>query len=244
MRLDLPGRQKPYVMAHRGNSTVCPENTLAAFRRAFDEGADILETDLHITIDGVFVCIHDSTTERTCGVPGKIEEMTLSEVKTLSASYGHSEFAAERIPTLQETFAIIPTGCVLALELKSDKFLDPDIASKLVNEITAAGMQERTVVLSFNLARVQSVKQQGPNIPTGFITMNHLIPKPGAELLGPVWTILIANPLYVTWAHLRGQIVCPLDPYPDSRLWFYRLLGCDAVMTNDPGATRRALGKR
>jgi glycerophosphoryl diester phosphodiesterase len=244
VRLELPGRQKPYVMAHRGNSAACPENTLAAFRRAFDEGADILETDLHMTIDGMFVCVHDRTADRTCGVPGNIEEMTLAEIKALSASYGRSEFAAERIPTLHETFAIIPPGCVLALELKSDKFLDPAVAKKLVDEITAAGMRDRTVVLSFNLARVQSVKQRGPDVPTGFITMNRLIPEPGGELLGPAWPILIANPLYVVWAHIRGQIVCPLDPEPDSRLWYYRLLGCDAVMTNDPAATRRALEKR
>jgi len=45
-------------MAHRGNSAAAPENTLAAFRRAIDDGADIIETDLHLTRDGVFVCIH------------------------------------------------------------------------------------------------------------------------------------------------------------------------------------------
>jgi glycerophosphoryl diester phosphodiesterase len=197
-----------------------------------------------MTTDGVFVCVHDHTADRTCGVSGTIEEMTLDEVKVLSASYGRTEFAAERIPTLQETFAVIPPGCALALELKSDKFLDPSIAKKLVDELTAAEMRDRTGVLSFNLARVQSVKQQSPDIPTGFITLNRLIPKPGAELLGPFWPILIINPLYVMWAHRSGQLVCPLDPYPDSRLWYYRLLGCDAVMTNDPGATRRALNGR
>jgi glycerophosphoryl diester phosphodiesterase len=244
VRLELPGRQKPYVMAHRGNSVACPENTLAAFRRAFDEGADILETDLHVTSDGVFVCVHDHTADRTCGVPGNFEEMTLAEVKALSASYGRSEFASERIPTLQETFAVIPQGCILALELKSDKFLDAAVAKKLVDEITAAGMRGRTVVLSFNLPRVQSVKRQGPEIPTGFITMQRLIPKPGAELLGPFWPILMVNPFYVAAAHRHSQLVCPLDPTPDSRLWYYRLLGCDAVMTNDPGTTRRVLEKR
>ena len=63
--LDIAGKPKPYVMAHRGNRVACPENTLAAFQRALDEGADILETDLHVTADDVFVCIHDATLDRT-----------------------------------------------------------------------------------------------------------------------------------------------------------------------------------
>src|SRR3972149_1858410 len=56
--LALPGRPRPYVMAHRGNRVACPENTLASFRRAIADGAEILETELHLTSDGAFVCIH------------------------------------------------------------------------------------------------------------------------------------------------------------------------------------------
>lgn len=243
MRLEIPGRIKPYVMAHRGNSAKCPENTFAAFRRAFDEGADILETDLHVTTDGVFVCIHDPTLDRTTLSGGLVEEMTLYELKQVSACYGQDEFADERIPTLAETFAVMPPGTILALELKSDQFLNPAVARRLVEEITAAGMLERTVVLSFKLARVHAVKAADPRIPTGFITLKRVIPKPGAELQGPLWPILLINPFYVAMAHARGQVVCPLDPAPDSRLWYYKLLRCDAVMTNDPGSTIRALGR-
>ncbi len=243
MRLEIPGRPKPYIMAHRGSSTHCPENTLAAFRRAFKDGADLLETDLHVTVDGVFVCIHDATLDRTTGGIGAVGALTLAQLKELSASYGRPEFAAERIPTLAEAFAVLPPGAIIALELKTDRFLDPDVARRLAAEIDAAGMQERTVLLSFHLDRVQAVKAVTPHLPTGFITVNRLIPKSGAELLGPFWPLLFLNPLYVLWAHARGQVVCPLDPFPDSRLWYYRLLGCDAVLTNDPGATRRALGR-
>src|SRR5262245_40832238 len=103
MKLELPSKTKPYVMAHRGNSISCPENTLAAFRRAFKEGADLLETDLHLTSDGVFVCIHDPTLDRTTLSSGKVEEMTLGQLKQASACYGRSEFADERNPTLAET---------------------------------------------------------------------------------------------------------------------------------------------
>ena len=65
VQLSLPGKTKPYVMAHRGNKVKFPENTISAFRQAVNDGADIIETDLHMTSDGHFVCIHDDKVDRT-----------------------------------------------------------------------------------------------------------------------------------------------------------------------------------
>ena len=80
-------------MAHRGNRVACPENTLAAFRRALDDGADIIETDLHVTADGEFVCIHDATVDRTTDGRGPVAGMTLGHVASkrprLSALLAH-----------------------------------------------------------------------------------------------------------------------------------------------------------
>ncbi len=55
--------------------------------------------------------------------------------------------------------------------------------------------------------------------------------------------MMFLNPLYAWIGHRRGQLICPLDPNPEPRLWYYRLLGCDAVLSNDPAKTRRALGR-
>ncbi len=104
--LIIPNRPKPYLMAHRGNRVACPENTLAAFRRALVDGADIIETDLHLTADGVFVCIHDATVDRTTNGHGPVAEMTLAQMKSLSASYGRAEFQGEQVPTLAELSAL------------------------------------------------------------------------------------------------------------------------------------------
>lgn len=243
MTLELPGRPKPYVMAHRGNRAACPENTLAAFRQAFADGADILETDLHVTRDGVFVCIHDHTLERTTDGHGPVEARTLAELKALSASAGRPAWAAERIPTLAEAAALVPADRALALELKSDRFLEPAVAQQLAAELETLGLRARTVVLSFTLARVQAVCAAAPDLPAGYITLKDPLPLAEAQLLGPLWPLLVLNPLYVVWAHARGRLVCPLDPAPDARLWFYRLLGCDAVLSDDPAATLRALGR-
>src|SRR5512143_2830398 len=88
LSLALPGRTKPYGMAHRGNRTACPENTIAAFRRALEGGADVLETVLWLSPDGVFVCIHDATLDRTTDGKGPVEERTAAGLKALSASCG------------------------------------------------------------------------------------------------------------------------------------------------------------
>jgi len=243
LSLSLPGREKPYVMAHRGNRVACPENTLASFRRALEDGADILETDLHVSADGTFVCIHDGTLERTTDGRGAVEARTLPELKALSASCGRPEFAAERIPTLAEIAALLPHDCGLALELKSDRFLDPEVGRRLGEELAGLGVLERSVVLSFSRARLEATRLGAPGLPMGWITLKEARPVRGPELLGPFWPLLLVNPFYVALAHRRGQAVAPLDPSPDGRLRLYRLLGCDAVLTDDPEATVRKLGR-
>lgn len=242
--LTLAGRRTPYVMAHRGNRAACPENTLAAFERALADGADIIETDLHLTRDGVFVCIHDATVDRTTDGRGAVADMTLAELKRLSAFYGRPEFKDQRVPTLAEAASLIPNSVALALELKTDRFLEQDVCEKLVKELDRAGVRSRTVVLSFHLPRVLAVRAAAPDIPTGFITLSNPLPFVSAQLLGPFWPLLLLNPFYTLFAHLRGRVVCPLDPAPDSRLWLYRLLGCDAILTDDPAATIRKLRGR
>lgn len=237
----LLGKPKPYVMAHRGNRVACPENTLAAFRQALADGADILETDLHLSADDVFVCIHDATVDRTTDGSGAVAERILAELGALSAAYGRREFLAERIPTLAELAAIVPDDVALAVELKTDRFLEADVCRRLVAELDRAGVRDRSFTLSFSLPRVQAVHQVAPDIMMGWITLSSWWPLRGVQMLGPAWPLLLRNPLYVGIAHLRGQFVCALDPAPDPRLWLYRLLRCDAVLTDDPGATCRAL---
>jgi glycerophosphoryl diester phosphodiesterase len=237
----LPGRAKPYLMAHRGNRVACPENTLAAFQQAVDDGADIIETDLHLSADGVFVCIHDATVDRTTDGSGEVEEMTVGEIKGLSAAYGRAEYAAERVPTLEELAALLPDDVALALELKSDRFLEAEVCGVLVAELERTGVRARTVALSFSLARVEAVQAVAPDMPIGWITLTRPWPLGGVQMLGPLWPLLLLNPFYVRLAQARGQLVCPLDPTPDARLGLYRWLGCDAVLSDDPGATAAAL---
>ena len=93
----------PMVIAHRGNTVAAPENTLAAYQIALDDGAEMIETDGHISKDGHLVIMHDSSLERTTNFSGYVHEYTLEELRTADAgSWFSPSFKDERIPTIEE----------------------------------------------------------------------------------------------------------------------------------------------
>jgi glycerophosphoryl diester phosphodiesterase len=241
--LMLPGRKQPYIMAHRGNRVACPGNTLAAFRQALADGADILENGLHLTADGVFVCIHDSTVDRTTDGSREVGQMSLAAVKRLSAACGRAEFRFERVPTLSELAEIVLKDVALAVELKADGFLESSVCRDLAEQLRQLQVRHRTAVLSFSLPRLRTMAAVAPDIARGWITQRRVWPIGGLQLIGPLWLLLLLNPLYVWLAHRSGQLIAPLDHIPDSRLGLYQLLGCDAILTDNPASTCRALGR-
>jgi len=91
------------AIAHRGASGYAPENTFAAFRKALAMGAGFIETDLQLSRDARFVAIHDATVNRTTNGQGAVHDLTLADLRKLDAgSWFGSEFAGERIPTIEE----------------------------------------------------------------------------------------------------------------------------------------------
>ena len=241
--LTIPGRKKPFVMAHRGNNVLCPENTLAAFKQAFLDGADILETDLQISKDNHFICIHDGSIDRTTDGKGLVSDCSVEELKTFSAFYGREEFRSERIPLLTELAAILPADVALALELKSDRFLEDETCQQLVDLLTTTGIRERTFMISFSKERVLGVHRLAPDIPAGLITMSGYMPDPEMQIVGPFWPLLFLNPFYIRQVRKNKQIVCPLDPSPDKRLWMYSKMKVDAVLTDNPQKTCELIKK-
>lgn len=239
--LSLPDRPKPYLMAHRGNRALFPENTRSAFIRAFEDGCDILETDLQLSADGEFVCIHDATLDRTTDGHGSVDGFSLQELKRFNAAVKHPKLDPEIIPSLDDLCSWLPSRVGLALELKSDRFLEPEIAARLLQLLRSAGVIHRTVILSFSTARLRTIKNADPEVPLGLITMNRVVPPVGFEMIGPFWPLLLINPLYVRWAHHHNQLVAPLDPTPECRLGYYHWLGCDAVLSDHPHITAEKL---
>ena len=105
------------IAAHRGNSKFLPENTLPAFQSAIELGADMLETDIHITKDGELVLMHDDDVKRMTGVSGRVYNMTFEEVRALRV--GNPALNLQ-VPTLKEFLDLCAPvkGLLLDLEIK------------------------------------------------------------------------------------------------------------------------------
>ena len=120
---------KPLNIAHRGASTIAPENTIAAFRKALEVGAGGLEFDVHFSKDGVPVIIHDEKLERTTNCHGLVQDLNLAELQALDAgSWFSTEFAGVSIPTLDQVLdEYHSSDLVLNIELKNDIISYPGI---------------------------------------------------------------------------------------------------------------------
>lgn len=96
------------ISAHRGNSMLAPENTLATFRKVLAMGVDFIEIDVRTSSDGALLILHDGNLDRTTDGQGPIKNLSLKEIKKLSAGKGYAEeFAKEYIPTLEEAAKLI-----------------------------------------------------------------------------------------------------------------------------------------
>lgn len=243
--LERPRGAPPLLMAHRGSSNELPENTLASFQRALEQGTDVLECDIRFTRDNEIVLMHDATLDRTTNGTGVVAQMTLSEIKRFRVvrSFEHKKTLGEgEIPTLAEFLQATATSVTpVALELKDDRFIERADSARLMDVLSRAGAMDRTALLSFNGARVRACKRLAPQLPIGIITVKNPLPLYDTELMGPFYPLLYLNPLYFVWARRRNRIACPLDPEPEPRLSFYRRLGAPVLLTNHPAVTTRAL---
>ena len=101
-------RHRPVIGAHRGASARAPENTLAAFGAALEDGAELVELDVHLTRDGRLAVIHDAETQRTTGTAGVVAELSMSELRRLDAGrHKGPQWAGEQIPELGDVFAAV-----------------------------------------------------------------------------------------------------------------------------------------
>ncbi|WP_106766140.1 glycerophosphodiester phosphodiesterase [Paenibacillus faecalis] len=162
--------------AHRGASGVCPENTMAAFRKALELGATGIETDVQMTKDGKLVLIHDETLQRTTGVQGWVKDYTLEEIRKLDAgSWFSEEFRGERIPTLEELLELTKDrGTIVNIELKIGAVQYPGLEEKVIETIRSFGMEKQIVISSFNHYSLVKCKSIAPEIHTGILYIEGL----------------------------------------------------------------------
>lgn len=165
----------PLIIAHRGDSAHRPENTFASFMSSFEVGAQLVEFDVQLTRDGHVVVIHDHTVDRTTNGHGDVREMTLAEVRALSAGYPSrfgGDWAGERVPTLQETLAFLRGRARAMIEIKKDSVTGDGaggVEALTVAEVRRQGMEKEVAFLSFDTRALLRCREQAPEIARGHL---------------------------------------------------------------------------
>lgn len=226
---------KPFGFAHRGGNRVAPENTLAAFQHAWDTGLRYLETDVHVTTDGVLVAFHDNGLERTTGQPGKISDHSWAEIKDLLIDGKHA------IPTLHELLEAFPDAR-FNIDPKEDSAVAP-----LAETIKAHNAVHRVCIGAFSDRRIATLRRQfGPSLCTSAGPRNALriylsayLPTPTTTLghgclqiptgAGP-WSVSAGFVERVHAAGLQVHVWTVNDGAEMERLFD---MGVDAVMSDD-----------
>ncbi|MEZ5248231.1 MAG: glycerophosphodiester phosphodiesterase family protein [Ilumatobacteraceae bacterium] len=154
------------VVAHRGASSVCPENTMAAFRRAIDLGADGIEFDVQATIDGGLVVVHDLSLERTTNGHGSVFAATLEEVRSLDAgAWFGNEHAGEKVPTLSEVLTLGDVEFELELKGYGEHFVD-----SVLDAVRNADVLKRVEFTGSNVALLLLLKRREPAATIGMFS--------------------------------------------------------------------------
>ncbi|MEH7307100.1 glycerophosphodiester phosphodiesterase family protein [Neobacillus drentensis] len=158
--------QRPVVAAHRGVPSLAPENTMTSYRKAYELGADMIETDVQRTKDGQLVIMHDYTVDRTTNGKGNVKDSTLEQIRALDAGIKFSpEFQGEKIPTFKEYLDEFKgKDVVLLVELKAD-----GIEKQVMEEIEQSGMVDNVVIQSFNSNHIRNTRSLNPEVGTGYL---------------------------------------------------------------------------
>ncbi len=233
-------------IAHRGASGQAPENTLAAFSKALEIGADAIELDLHRTRDGHLVVIHNGIVDRTTGNRGIVADMSLKELKSLDAGFQfHPDFSDQQIPTFQEVIELVKGKAKICAELKV-KGLEEDV----VQTIEQNNIKDEIIVISFLHQSLNKVKQLDAQISTGMlvgikkVTRAPLLVRKAREISADVvmlpWSFTTAE--LVEGVHKEGLFITVWTVDEPSEMNRLIKIGVDGIATNYPERLKEVLG--
>jgi len=255
----------PVNVAHRGASTLAPENTIEAFRLAVEAGAGGLELDVHMTRDGDIVVIHDATVDRTTNGSGAVSEMTLDELRRFDAGHNFSPDGGSTrpyrgrgvwVPTLGEVLEEFP-GVAVNIEIKAGT---PGIEETVLGILRDANALGRALVVSTPHAIVKRFRKiSSGHISTGasrweigvFYILSRLrlerLVRPAYEALQvPLLHrgILVVTPRFIRAAQARGVRVDVWTINQAEEMRRLLDLRVDVIMTDRPGTLAEVLINR
>jgi glycerophosphoryl diester phosphodiesterase len=175
MHSDLP---VPAVFAHRGASAYAPENTLAAFQLAIEQGADGIELDVSLTADGHVVVIHDRIVDNTTNGSGEVRDIELKTLKSFDAgSWFAPKFKGEKVPTLDEVLKLVGEYVVTNIELKPKHFISPQdqLPGKVATLVEKHNLESKIIFSSFNPWALVKIHRMLPSAPVGLLISSGVI---------------------------------------------------------------------
>jgi glycerophosphoryl diester phosphodiesterase len=243
------------IIAHRGASFEAPENTLAAFRLAFAQGADGIEADFRLSSDGEIVCIHDATTGRTSNSNLRVATHSLTKLRCLDfGGWKGGQWQGEKVPTLAEVLAILPPGKSFFIEFKCGAEILPSLRQLFTTTVTVT---EQLRFLTFDTTLLTALKKEFPAIKSCLNIEYHRAglvggwrPQPreileiladcSADGLSSQACPLIDNTFVDCLCAANKELhVWTVDFLADAR--HYQQLGVDSLMSNRPEFLRQGL---
>ncbi len=180
--------RSPVTIAHRGWSNQYPENTMASFRAAVEAGATCIETDFHMTKDGVLVLMHDETVDRTTNGKGAIADMTWDEISRLKCNNIDGSLSNEGVPKMSDLFDYVRDKDVMVvMEIKNS---DPNSLQPFVDLVREYGLENRIVAPSFVLSQIAKMREIAPEIGVGWFGYSKGSGTAGDRVLGVLSTVL------------------------------------------------------
>jgi glycerophosphoryl diester phosphodiesterase len=238
---------RPLVIGHRGASADAPENTIAAFELALEQGVDGIELDVHLSRDEQPIVIHDFTLERTTDGVGPVNGRSVRELKRLDAGGWHGRrFRGQRVQTLQEVLERFRDRARFWIELKGDSALYPGIEERVVSMVEIYDVVDRVLVQSFDPTAIARVRTLNREVPVGALVAQ--APVPG-DLLRAGAVSAICPDARVLTEELLGEIRgAELDCYVwtvNEPAQMDRLVewGVSGLITDRPGLLRARLGR-
>jgi glycerophosphoryl diester phosphodiesterase len=169
MLRDLP---RPVVFAHRGASAYAPENTLASFELAVDQGADAIELDAKLSADGAVIVFHDNTLDRTTDGTGRLSPKKLDDLRSLDAGSFFSErFRGEKIPLLGEVLEAVGDKVFINIELTNYATPRDQLVEKVCTLVRQHALAGRVLFSSFLAANLGKAARLLPEVPRGLLAL-------------------------------------------------------------------------
>ena len=239
---------KPLVWAHRGASGYAPENTLAAFQKAVDLGADGVELDIQLTKDDQIVVIHDETIDRTSDGKGWVKDYTLEELRAFNYNRTKPEYKHADIPTMREVFELLkPTGLFINIEIKTGMVFYEKIEEKILALAKEMGMEDRVCYSSCNHYTVTRIHELKPDAEVGFLYADGPIDMPsygvkhGVNALHPA----LYNLQYDGFVKECKEKGLKLNVWTVNERPYMEMCcqyGVDAIITNYPDIAKEVVG--